>query len=174
MRPQVQDELESRMRALQLAFEVESAVQPTDTVEFLVDVVSPFVRARVPLRPRAEATAWAHRSLVRLLDRFADHGIVHTRYDHDWRPTGDETNPPSAVIHLAVAAAWLAWSDLLVDPAASATRQNTLARLIDHIDEGLHLRRWTLEPGDADAALAVIAMERRLARHGRLTNRASH
>ena len=173
-RPQAQDELESRMQALELAFEVESAVQPTDTVEFLEDVVSPFVRARVPLRPRARATAWAHRSLVRLLGRFTEHGTVHARYDYDWRPADDEANAPSALIRLAVAAAWLAWSDLLVDPTTSRAHQNTLARLIDHIDEGLHLRGWTVERHDADAALAAIAMEHRLARHGQLSNRATH
>lgn len=165
LRPEVQNRLEEEMNRLRLAWEVESAAQPTDTAEILEDILMPYVRARVPLRPRAQGAAWAHDVLLRLLERFEVYGCVHASYDHDWRKDESSPNEPGVCVRLALAAGWLAWSDLLVDPPSSLAHLNVLLKLDDLVDAGLHHDGWKLTAFETDAALAALELESRLLRH---------
>lgn len=167
LRPDVLDRLEDEMDRLRLAWEVESAAQLTETTEILEDILVPFLRARVPLRPRAQGTAWAHDVVLRLLERFDVYGCVHASYDQDWRKGESRPNEPGACVRLALAAGWLGWSDLLVDPAASLDHLNVLLKVDDLVDAGVHQGEWQLSAFERDAALAALELESRLLRHWR-------
>ena len=166
-RPEIVDALERRLKALELAHEIEAAAGAVDPVELLDDLLLPFVRARIPLRPRAEATAWAHDTVLGLLDRFI--GVGPSKPDHGTDPTRPDTTeePAPMAVRLALAAAWLAWSDALVDPGAARAHRATLHRTLDAIDAGLRSGRWELRPTECDLALAALTVEEHLARHDR-------
>lgn len=167
LRPEVQTRLEREMDAVRMAWEIEAAARPTETIDILDQILLPYVNARVPLRPRAEGPAWAHAALLRLLERFEQDGHAHTHYDHDWRPDSDEVDVPEVLVRLALAAGWLGWSELLVDPAASLAHLDLLVELNDRVDE--HQRRserWATSL-ERDAAAAALELERRLLRHWR-------
>lgn len=165
LRPEVQLRLEEEMDRLRIAWEVESAAQPTDTTEILDDILLPYLRARVPLRPRALGPTWAHEVLLRLLERFEVYGCVHATYDHDWRKEENRPNEPGVCVRLALAAGWLGWSDLLVDPAASLTHLNVLLKINDLVDAGLQHGGWELTSFEREAAGAALELETRLLRH---------
>ena len=167
LRPEVLERLETEMDRLRLVWEVESAVRPTDTAEILEDILVPFVRARVPLRPRAQGAAWAHDAVLRLIERFAVFGSVHASYDHDWRKHESHANEPGPTVRLALAAGWLGWSDLLVDPSTSLDHLDVLMKLVDTIDRGVHEGRWQLSAFERGAALAALELEARLLRQWR-------
>lgn len=167
LRPAVRDELETRIEALRLAFDVEWAAQDVDVAELLDDLVLPFVRSRVPLRPRAEATAWAHETILRVLERFDAFGVLYAHTDRDGRRTSDSPNPPAVIVRVALAAGWLAWSDVLVDRGTARTHLNVLIKAIDAIDAGMHRHGWKPTARELDVALAALVLERRLLRHGR-------
>lgn len=167
LRPEVLDRLEAEMDRLRMAWEVESVAQLTDTTEILEDILVPFLRARVPLRPRAQGTAWAHDVMLRLLERFDVYGCVYSSYDQDWRKGESRPNEPGSCVRLALAAGWLGWSDLLVDPVASLDHLNVLLKLDDLVDAGVHQGDWRLSAFERGAALAALELESRLLRHWR-------
>lgn len=167
LRPAVLDELERRIEGMRLACDVEWALQDVDVAELLDDLVIPFIRARVPLRARAEATAWAHECVLGILDRFHVGGTVPERMDTEGRPATGVVNTPSTVVRVALAAGWLAWSHLLVDPRASRAHLMVSAKAIDVIDDGLSRKSWEPTARELDLALASVVLERRLLRHGR-------
>jgi len=174
LRPSVLDELEHRMSVLRLAFDVEWAAQDVDVAELLDDLVLPFARSRVPFRPRAEATAWAHQKVLEILEQFQSTGVVHRQIDRDGRPTSDEPNPPAVIARVALAAGWIAWSELLVSPRTTRSFMGLLTRALDVIEERMQRDDWNPEARDLDLALAALRLERRLLRHGRATLAAAY
>ena len=66
---------------------------------------------------------------------------------------------------LAVAAGWLAWSHLIIDPATSGAILTLMGELLDRLDDLSCTHAAEFSPADRGWTLAGLALEERLLHH---------
>lgn len=148
-----------------------SAVAPDERVpvaEWVESICRPWILARAPLRGRGLEPSWAVDFLLRLLGDFDRSGQVIESVDPGWRRPVRAPHDVAATARLAVAAGWISWSHLIVDPGLAAPALTLLGELLDRLDALAHgPRAAAFGPDDRGWVLSAIALERRLLRHWR-------
>jgi hypothetical protein len=165
MHPEILNALDDRMARLQHQWE---SLDPDDrvcTADWIDLICRPWLEARVPLRGNGLEPAWAHDFLFSLLQDFDTSGqLIESTDAAEEKPQRSATSIATTA-RLAVAAGWLAWSHLIVDPAVSGATLTLLSELLDRLDNLSCTHATGFTPADRGWTLAGLALEERLLRH---------
>lgn len=142
--------------------QAEKAELPTG--ELLDSILRALDAEAMSLQGDGAGPAWVREVVETLAIRMETHGCVHASYDRRWRRTRPCPNPPEVVARLALAVAWLAWSDLSTRPTRSLVHLNALLKLNDLASAGLAHHAWKLSSRDRGRLQAAAILEQRLLR----------
>jgi hypothetical protein len=144
-----------------------NALDPADrasVAEWIESICSPWIEARVPLRGNGLDPFWACDFLLSLLSDFDASNQVIVSVDPGWHRPSRGTDDVRTTARLAVAAGWIAWSHLIVDPGLAESAVNVLGELLDRLDSLAHSDA-RFSAADRGWTLTAVALERRLLRH---------
>ncbi len=165
MHPEILSALGDRMARLQHQWE---SFHPDDRVciaDWIDSICRPWIEARVPLRGNGLEPAWAHDFLFSLLQDFDTSGQLIESVDAAGQKPSRSATSIATTSRLAVAAGWLAWSHLIVDPAISGAALTLMGELLDRLDDLSCTRAAEFSPADRGWTLAGLALEERLLCH---------
>ncbi len=159
-------ELQDRMARLQHEWESLAADERVCVSEWVESICRPWIEARVPLRGNGLEPSWATDLLLTLLIDFDSSGQVIETVDAAWERPARASGNVSTTARLAVAAAWISWSHLIVDPGLSQAALTMLGDLLDRLETLSHDESGTrFETADRAWTRAAITLESRLLRH---------
>jgi hypothetical protein len=165
MHPEVLSSLADRMARLQHQWE---SLRPDDracVADWVDSICRPWLEARVPLSGNGLEPSWAHEFLLSLLQEFDASGqLIESAGPSGQRPTLSSTSV-ATTSRLAVAAGWLSWSHLIVDPALSGATLTLMGELLDRLEDLACTHPAGFSPVDRGWTLAGLALEQRLLRH---------
>ena len=165
MHPEILSSLSDRMARLQHQWE---SLRPDDRAciaDWIDSICRPWLEARVPLRGTGLEPDWAHDFLLSLLEEFDASGqLIESADPSGQKPTLSSTSV-STTARLAVAAGWLSWSHLIVDPALSEATLTLMGELLDRLEDLACTNPDGFGPADRGWTLAALALEERLLRH---------
>lgn len=168
MRPARLEVLRQEMARLEDEFRSLGADDRLSAAEWTEAICRPWVLARVPLRGRGLEPSWAVDFLLALLADFDRSGQVVTNVDPAWRRCVRESRDVAATARLALAAGWISWSHLIVDPALAGAALTLAGELLDRLDALAHgPGSAAFDAEDRGWTLAALALERRMLRHWR-------
>lgn len=166
MRPDRLSALRAEMAGLEDRFAALGPDERVSVAHWIESICRPWVLARVPLRGRGLEPSWEIDFLFALLSDFDRSDRVVTDVDPAWRRPARDARDVATTARLAVAAGWLAWSHLIVDPALAAASMAVLGELLDRLDGLAHgATSAGFSADDRGWTLAALALERRLLRH---------
>lgn len=164
LRPEKLDELRVAMDRLEDEWTALAQDDRVSTAEWVESICSPWLVARAPMRAGGLAPTWSTDFLLALLSDFDASGQVIDSVDRGWQRPSRKAADVSTSARLAVAAGWVAWSHLIVDPELAESAVNVLGELLDRLDSVSHSTA-TFSPADRGWTLAALALEERLVRH---------
>lgn len=164
LHPENLNSLRADMDRLQAEWESLESGDRASIAEWIESICSPWINARVPLRGNGLDPFWASDLLLSLLSDFDSSGQVIDSVDPAWHRPSRSTGNVVTTARLAVAAGWIAWSHLIVDPGLAESALNVLGELLDRLDKLTHADA-VFSPADRGWTLTAVALERRLLRH---------
>jgi hypothetical protein len=164
LRPDKLDELRAEMDRLESAWDALAADDRVSMAEWIESICSPWLVARAPLRASGLEPSWSSDFLLALLTDFDAAGQVIVSVDRGWNRPSRKSADVATTSRLAVAAGWVAWSQLIVDPDLAESAVNVLGELVDRLDSLAHSGA-AFTAKDRGWTLAALALEERLLRH---------
>jgi hypothetical protein len=164
LRPENLNALRGEMDRLQSEWESLDEGDRASVSEWIESICLPWIKARVPLRGNGLEPSWAGGFLLSLLSDFDSSGQVVDSIDPGWQRPSRSAGDVETTARLAVAAGWLGWSHLIVDPRLALSAVNVLGELLDRLDRLTHSDA-SFSASDRGWTLTAIALERRLLRH---------
>ena len=164
LRPENLNALRKNMDRLQSEWESLDEGDRASVAEWIQSICLPWLQARMPLRGNGLAPSWAGDFLLSLLSDFDSSGQVINSIDPEWQRPSRSSGDVETTARLAVAAGWIGWSHLIVDPGLALSAVNVLGELLDRLD-GLAHSDAAFSASDRGWTLTAVALERRLLRH---------
>jgi hypothetical protein len=164
LRPENLNALRGEMDRLQSEWESLDEGDRASVAEWIQSICLPWLKARMPLRGNGLEPSWASDFLLSLLSDFDSSGQVVDSIDPGWERPSRSSGDIETTARLAVAAGWIGWSHLIVDPGLALSAVNVLGELLDRLD-GLAHSDATFSASDRGWTLTAVALERRLLRH---------
>jgi hypothetical protein len=132
--------------------------------EWIESICTPWLVARAPLRANGLSPSWSSQFLLALLSDYDASGQVIRTVDRAWERPSRSASDVATTARLAVAAGWMAWSHLIVDPRLAESSLNVLGEVLDRLDSLAHTG-GTFSAADRGWTLAALTLEERLLRH---------
>ena len=151
------DQIEQRWQAL-------ADDDRASVAEWIESICTPWLVARAPLRANGLSPSWSSQFLLALLSDYDASGQAIRTVDRAWERPSRSASDFTTTSRLAVAAGWMAWSHLIVDPRLAESSLNVLSELLDRLDSLSHSGA-TFSAADRGWTLAALTLEERLLRH---------
>jgi hypothetical protein len=164
MHPEKLDDLRKEMDRLEEQWNELQDDDRASVAEWVESVCTPWLVARAPLRAGGLGPSWSTDFLIALLTDFDASSQVIDTVDRAWNRPSRSVSDVATTSRLAVAAGWVAWSHLIVDPELAESAVNVLGELVDRLDSMAHSGA-AFTAADRGWTLAALALEERMVRH---------
>jgi len=164
LHPEKLDDLRDEMDRLEEQWNELQSDDRASVAEWVESICTPWLVAKAPMRASGLGPSWSGDLLIALLTDFDASGQVIDTVDQAWNRPSRSAGDVATTARLAVAAGWVAWSHLIVDPELAESAVNVLSELVDRLDTLAHSEA-TFSTADRGWTLAALALEERLVRH---------